>query len=812
MYLDHYQLTSKPFGLSPGPKFLWLGEKHEEALATLNYGIVADLGFLLLTGDVGVGKTALIHRLTDKLDASTIVAHITDPGLGINDFFKLLASEFNIAKDFRSKADFMIELEKFLYRSHADQKKVLLVVDEAQRLNHKLLDQIRVLSNIELSDKKLINIFFVGQPEFKTMLMDNSNRAIRQRIAINYHIQPLTESEIGQYIEHRLRVAGATRKIFQPDTIPEIFRVTGGFPRAINVLCDHALVTGYVSGLRTIDSNIIKECEQEISIRAGFDFSTSNVQTPSTSPPPPETSTTAPQRSSFSGYPLLIGLSLVLATLAGVFLLWPQLGRKEQPTIPNPPVEATKRPIDMPEDQPPQRLPKVETAARPPVENVNRDQTGPTSKMVAVNRQPEGIIRPAPPAPAPLPARIAPDTKVAATGPAKQSAAGTTALSAAESKPPPEEVSWSEFNRQAAPPIDQAATGIDQPAVPSAAAGTEPDPATDTGEADSNASARGETAASAAVMAVLADTQPASPASQTTREKEDPQKTAPAGKDTTNADPQPADSASEADPEPAPATVNRKADTTATASGKTATGAAGTVALAASKPAVSVKTGPSAGSAAAPAAVAASKPKATTDTTAAKPTSKTTASPAAATTKKTAPQPKPANPTPKKAPAPKPPEPSLAAKAETPLQSTLETSGKNTAPVDRQDVDILENRLRSFLQTYCSTYAAKDLDTFTTYFAANAMENGKPFDSLLPKYERNFKFIESIQYRIELQQFSYDDDKEVVAIEGDFFLKWLLPGKPWRENSGKIFMNLKENGPAFLVQRLEYHGQKTKKN
>jgi general secretion pathway protein A len=303
MYLDHYQLTSKPFGLSPGPKFLWLGEKHEEALATLNYGIVADLGFLLLTGDVGVGKTALIHRLTDKLDASTIVAHITDPGLGINDFFKLLASEFNIAKDFRSKADFMIELEKFLYRSHADQKKVLLVVDEAQRLNHKLLDQIRVLSNIELSDKKLINIFFVGQPEFKTMLMDNSNRAIRQRIAINYHIQPLTESEIGQYIEHRLRVAGATRKIFQPDTIPEIFRVTGGFPRAINVLCDHALVTGYVSGLRTIDSNIIKECEQEISIRAGFDFSTSNVQTPSTSPPRRKRAQPHPNGLLFPGIP-----------------------------------------------------------------------------------------------------------------------------------------------------------------------------------------------------------------------------------------------------------------------------------------------------------------------------------------------------------------------------------------------------------------------------------------------------------------------------------------------------------------------------
>ena len=115
-------------------------------------------------------------------------------------------------------------------------------------MNNKLLDQIRVLSNIELSDRKLINIFFVGQPEFKNMLMANSNRAIRQRIAINYHIHPLTESETGHYIEHRLKVAGATRKIFKSNAIGEIFRFTGGYPRAINVICDHALLTGYASG------------------------------------------------------------------------------------------------------------------------------------------------------------------------------------------------------------------------------------------------------------------------------------------------------------------------------------------------------------------------------------------------------------------------------------------------------------------------------------------------------------------------------------------------------------------------------------
>ena len=282
MYLDHYHLKVKPFNLSPGPNFLWLGEKHKEALATLNYGIQDDLGFLLLTGDVGVGKTALIHQLINNLDSSTIVAHITDPGLGTIDFFKLLAAEFNIPVEVHGKGEFLIELEKFLYAAHADHKKVLLVVDEAQRLNNKLLDQIRVLSNIELSDRKLINIFFVGQPEFKNMLMTNNNRAIRQRIAINYHINPLTLSETGHYIEHRMKVAGATQKIFKPEAMHAIFSFTGGFPRAINILCDHALLTGYASGIKSIDSAVIEECKQELNIRAGFDFKKTAFQT---SPP-----------------------------------------------------------------------------------------------------------------------------------------------------------------------------------------------------------------------------------------------------------------------------------------------------------------------------------------------------------------------------------------------------------------------------------------------------------------------------------------------------------------------------------------------
>ena len=186
MYLKYYQLAIKPFDLSLKPGFLWMGVKHSEALATLKYGVQEDLGFLLLTGDVGAGKTVMISRLLNSLDKkSTIVAHITDPGLAPLEFFKMVAEQFNIPGEVKSKVEFLIQFEKFLQQAHADQKKVLLLIDEAQRLNDELLDQIRVLSNIERSDRKLINIFFIGQPEFKNMLLTDANRPLLQRIAVN---------------------------------------------------------------------------------------------------------------------------------------------------------------------------------------------------------------------------------------------------------------------------------------------------------------------------------------------------------------------------------------------------------------------------------------------------------------------------------------------------------------------------------------------------------------------------------------------------------------------------------------------------
>ena len=266
MYQSFYNLKIKPFQITTDPKFLWLGEKHKEALATLKYGILENKGFLLLTGDVGTGKTVLIHGLIKLIDISAIVAAVPDPGLSTLDFFNFLSEEFEMDRRFDSKGAFLIHLKHFLHKASAADKKVLLIIDESQRLHHELIEQIRLLSNIEMDNRKLINIFFVGQSEFNTMINEERNKAVKQRISVSHHIDPLTEQESRDYINHRLKVAGCTRELFKSDALRNIYAFSHGYPRLINIICDHALLTGYSAGKKIIDSAVIQECEKELRI------------------------------------------------------------------------------------------------------------------------------------------------------------------------------------------------------------------------------------------------------------------------------------------------------------------------------------------------------------------------------------------------------------------------------------------------------------------------------------------------------------------------------------------------------------------
>jgi general secretion pathway protein A len=266
MYLSYYNLNEKPFQISTNPKFLWLGEKHKEALAILTYGILDNKGFLLLTGDVGTGKTTIINTLLNNLDDDVIAAHVPDPDLEHLDFFNFIANVFSIDKKFSTKGEFLNHLSKFLHDAYSKNKKVLLIIDEAQRLKSELLEEIRLLSNIERQDTKLLNIFFVGQKEFNNILIEPENRALRQRITINYYIEPLTKNETKEYIKHRLNIAGSEKNIFSASATREIFSFSKGFPRLINIICDLALLTGYVKEQKTINELIIKECAKELQI------------------------------------------------------------------------------------------------------------------------------------------------------------------------------------------------------------------------------------------------------------------------------------------------------------------------------------------------------------------------------------------------------------------------------------------------------------------------------------------------------------------------------------------------------------------
>ena len=266
MYLSHYNLKIKPFQISTDPRFLWLGENHKEALAILKYGIMDNRGFLLLTGDVGTGKTTLINALINNLGEEVITAFVPDPTLDKIDFFNYISNAFGIKKKYNSKGDFIEVFKKFLNRAYSNQKKVLLLIDESHRLTHDLLEEIRLLSNIERQNAKLINIFFIGQIEFNNLLWERQNRALKQRLTISYNISPLTTSETGEYIRHRLKVAGTERAIFSPTAINEIHAFSNGLPRMINIVCDHALLSGYVKGVSRISVKIVRECIKDLHI------------------------------------------------------------------------------------------------------------------------------------------------------------------------------------------------------------------------------------------------------------------------------------------------------------------------------------------------------------------------------------------------------------------------------------------------------------------------------------------------------------------------------------------------------------------
>ncbi len=267
MYLEYYGLVRAPFEMTPDPAFLYLGEVHREGLATLVYGVRARKGFLLLTGEVGTGKTTLLHALLSQLDSSTASAFVFNPRVEPLDFFRLLFEDYGISAFCRTKADFLIALNRFLIRRLEQDQPSLLIVDEAQNLSPEMLEEIRLLSNLETPTSKLIQIMLVGQPELAQKLARPELRQLRQRIVLRHHLRPFDEAETASYVEERLRLAGYTGKgVFNRSALRELFEVSGGVPRLINVVSDGALLLGYSQDRATLGAEEVRAVARDLGL------------------------------------------------------------------------------------------------------------------------------------------------------------------------------------------------------------------------------------------------------------------------------------------------------------------------------------------------------------------------------------------------------------------------------------------------------------------------------------------------------------------------------------------------------------------
>lgn len=258
MYKSFYNLDRKPFEITPDTSFLWLGENYKEALSILRYGILDNKGFLLLTGGAGVGKTSLVRALTNSFDSDVEWGVIDDPTLDRIDFYNEIARSFGIDKKFTSKVQFLIQFSHFLHKADDENKKVLLLIDECHLLSQEMLEEMRLLSNIEKADSKLINIFFVGENDFVELLGLSKNRAVRQRITLKTEIPPLSANETEDYIRHRLNIAGAEDKIFSAKACQAVYRYSAGTPLQVNKICDVALRLGAERGESTVTPALIE--------------------------------------------------------------------------------------------------------------------------------------------------------------------------------------------------------------------------------------------------------------------------------------------------------------------------------------------------------------------------------------------------------------------------------------------------------------------------------------------------------------------------------------------------------------------------
>ena len=266
MYNKFYGLKDKPFEITPDPRYLYLSESHREALAHLTYALNESKGFTVITGEVGTGKTTLVQMMLSRLDSHTRIAHLFNPKLGIRDFFKYICQDYGLKTDgFTTKGEFLTLLHTFLMECYARRERVVLIIDEAQTLSPALLEEVRLLTNLETPKAKLLQVILLGQPELDKTLAMNEFRQLKQRISLRFNRKPLNRQETSEYIVRRLKAAGARNTdLFDDEAVKEIFRYSKGIPRLINVVCDNSLMTGFVYEKHRIDRGIVREVVKDM--------------------------------------------------------------------------------------------------------------------------------------------------------------------------------------------------------------------------------------------------------------------------------------------------------------------------------------------------------------------------------------------------------------------------------------------------------------------------------------------------------------------------------------------------------------------
>ncbi len=808
MYLSYYNLKAKPFQMSTDPEFLWLGEKHREALAILKYAILENKGVLALTGDVGTGKTTLINALLKSLGEDTITATIYDPRLEVLDFFNTVAAAFQIGKTFEGKGKFILQFMDFLIKAHERNQKVLLIIDEAQGINEDLLEELRLLSNLEAEYTRLLNIFFVGQNEFVDILQKYENRALRQRVTIRYHIDPLTLNETAAYIKYRLEVGGTEAPIFDSGAIDEIFFFSGGYPRLINIMCDHALLSGYVREVQVINADLIRECRAELLVSKkapekdfqypGDDLRSLPSETTPTEPPvgpfipvedphvqeqeDEQVAFTRPltarelatrRRSSkkrFVWSPITIAFLLLFGLAAGYFFYSDDKDTAESFAT------SAKRQADKSfsvkagskNDTPPMVPTPPETSDIPT--RIEAGKVGDSRFFIAKSPNSSLFKETIPKeteTPQVIPSKPASEENGLQTDTTKPDDPGSSGLNqktpAATPKPIKTPVKTRESVRtpDRIPPKSPRTTGVSSDVNKTPVVIPAPVKKESTIQISASKPVQvhekpklPEPVKKTAVTPVKKPETAESLTKSVQPLKKTPEK-------------YPAEPDSQKKKEPATPKsplVEKGFPVASPDSSKkqTATPAPRASTRWPEQTVVSKEDAPKVG----------------------KIGTRETAQPA----------------------MPAPDENKAVGRADGNVVASI---GAKSKPETGDKITFtnrdLQTRLKVFLTEYCRIYAQKDLDKFSTFFTPDALEKGKPFRSWLSQYRRTFAKIDAMEYAIELDRYAIQENAGLVRIEGTFHVRAkLVDTVQFRKSTGQISMVLEAEGNSFKVKQLDY--------